>query len=406
MRSLRAGSIGSMRAWLPSRRSTEHHSGAFSMRPLGHVRSESGAASGEKRPVLLERHLLGGHVLGRHGGSLRLVGKPERPLRLQGARRRARCGRSPLGKQEEAGQVRGAHTRLKDGGAIRRAVKANYRVRPCAGVASARSGSACGSASSAPPSGSCSGTSAAADIGRGRRREPTPAGTPAASRPRRRSPIVEPEVVEVGDVDQPGEPEVGTVEPRPPPTRAAPAKKPPPVKKAAPRRRRAGRRRRRRPKKAPAKKQAPPPGCPDDEGICPTTHRSRRSSARSCSTCRACSPTTAPPGPLLRDEALPSPTACEGEALSRSVASATCTDWMPGTTAALLHVGRHLRRRRQHLHGGGAVGGVAEVHVVDVDRRPRRARRRRRRSSPGGRRCGRRGGCGPAAGRRRGRRSS
>ena len=34
MRSLRAGSIGSISAWLPSRRSTEHHSGACSMRLL------------------------------------------------------------------------------------------------------------------------------------------------------------------------------------------------------------------------------------------------------------------------------------------------------------------------------------------------------------------------------------
>ena len=32
MRRLRAGSIGSMSAWFPSRRSTEHHSGAFVMR--------------------------------------------------------------------------------------------------------------------------------------------------------------------------------------------------------------------------------------------------------------------------------------------------------------------------------------------------------------------------------------
>jgi hypothetical protein len=39
MRILRVGSIGSMSAWLPSRRSTEHHSGAFSMTTSGHVRS-------------------------------------------------------------------------------------------------------------------------------------------------------------------------------------------------------------------------------------------------------------------------------------------------------------------------------------------------------------------------------
>ena len=41
MRSLRVGSIGSMRAWLPSRRSTEHHSGALSMTTFGQVRSVS-----------------------------------------------------------------------------------------------------------------------------------------------------------------------------------------------------------------------------------------------------------------------------------------------------------------------------------------------------------------------------
>ena len=41
MCSLRAGSIGSISAWLPSRRSTEHHSGALSMTRLGQVRSVS-----------------------------------------------------------------------------------------------------------------------------------------------------------------------------------------------------------------------------------------------------------------------------------------------------------------------------------------------------------------------------
>ncbi len=39
MRRLRVGSIGSMSAWLPSRRSTEHHSGAVSMTWSGQVRS-------------------------------------------------------------------------------------------------------------------------------------------------------------------------------------------------------------------------------------------------------------------------------------------------------------------------------------------------------------------------------
>src|SRR3954470_20086542 len=37
--SLRLGSMGSMRAWLPSRRSTAHHMGAWSWRLSGQVRS-------------------------------------------------------------------------------------------------------------------------------------------------------------------------------------------------------------------------------------------------------------------------------------------------------------------------------------------------------------------------------
>ena len=41
MRRLRVGSIGSISAWLPSRRSTEHHSGALSMITFGQVRSVS-----------------------------------------------------------------------------------------------------------------------------------------------------------------------------------------------------------------------------------------------------------------------------------------------------------------------------------------------------------------------------
>ena len=39
MRSLRAGVIGSMRAWLPSRRSTAHQRGAWVMTVFGQVRS-------------------------------------------------------------------------------------------------------------------------------------------------------------------------------------------------------------------------------------------------------------------------------------------------------------------------------------------------------------------------------
>src|SRR5262245_9649059 len=48
MRRLRAGSMGSIRAWLPSRRSTEHHRGALVMRWLGQERSSSASGSGRK----------------------------------------------------------------------------------------------------------------------------------------------------------------------------------------------------------------------------------------------------------------------------------------------------------------------------------------------------------------------
>ena len=61
MRRLRSGSIGSIRAWLPSRRSTEHHSGACIER-LGPARCDPGAAvERRRRAVLVERHGLGGH---------------------------------------------------------------------------------------------------------------------------------------------------------------------------------------------------------------------------------------------------------------------------------------------------------------------------------------------------------
>ena len=46
MRRLRSGSIGSMRAWLPSRRSTLHHSGAFVIWRFGHFRSGRCRGSG------------------------------------------------------------------------------------------------------------------------------------------------------------------------------------------------------------------------------------------------------------------------------------------------------------------------------------------------------------------------
>lgn len=45
MRRFRSGLIGSISAWLPSRRSTAHHSGAVSMTLSGHVRSGSETGS-------------------------------------------------------------------------------------------------------------------------------------------------------------------------------------------------------------------------------------------------------------------------------------------------------------------------------------------------------------------------
>src|SRR5262245_34509323 len=56
MRRLRCGLIGSIRAWLPSRRSTAHHIGARSTILSGHVRSASAtdstsSAKGRYRPT-------------------------------------------------------------------------------------------------------------------------------------------------------------------------------------------------------------------------------------------------------------------------------------------------------------------------------------------------------------------
>ena len=54
MRRLRVGSIGSISAWLPSRRSTEHHSGALSMIRFGP--RAVGEHERDLRAVLAERH--------------------------------------------------------------------------------------------------------------------------------------------------------------------------------------------------------------------------------------------------------------------------------------------------------------------------------------------------------------
>ena len=86
----------------------------------------------------------------------------------------------------------------------------------------------------------------------------------------------------------------------------------------------------------------------------------------------------------------------------------TCTDRMPRHARA----GAPAPRRgtsgvvASTCMAAAPSGRVAEVHVVDVDAGLGEGRWRPRRSSPGGRRCGRRAGCAPAAGRRRGRRAS
>ena len=90
IRRLRAGSIGSMRAWLPSRRSTEHHSGAFSMRLSGQVRS--GEREREERPVLLEGHALRGHGFRGHRRFLSLFRDKKKPPAMG----RRSSGRTPM----------------------------------------------------------------------------------------------------------------------------------------------------------------------------------------------------------------------------------------------------------------------------------------------------------------------
>jgi len=97
------------------------------------------------------------------------------------------------------------------------------------------------------------------------RPQPAPAAPAAAPRPATPAPpvlpalpIVRPEVLEVGDVEQPGEPDVGTVDLREPEA-GAPAKKAPAKKKAAVR------------KKA-APKVVAAWVTPDPDGTCPTSH--------------------------------------------------------------------------------------------------------------------------------------
>src|SRR5262245_35233245 len=74
MRSLRAGSIGSISAWLPSRRSTEHHSGALSITRFGHVRSVSTSGT---NGAYLEKDMALGVTGG--GGMAHLLRKRKNP---------------------------------------------------------------------------------------------------------------------------------------------------------------------------------------------------------------------------------------------------------------------------------------------------------------------------------------
>ena len=85
---LALGSIGSMRAWLPSRRSTEHHSGAASMRRFGPRAVGDGERQRQERLVLLERHRLRGGGRRGHRGSPVWVRAGKRKNLLAGRRRR------------------------------------------------------------------------------------------------------------------------------------------------------------------------------------------------------------------------------------------------------------------------------------------------------------------------------
>src|SRR5262249_58638298 len=103
MRRLRSGSIGSMSAWFPSRKSTEHQRGAFTSCLLGQVRS--GRESGMKARYLSKAIFFG--VAGRGGMSFSprvefgLLSPPEIKnllATLSQEARRAQEWRSPLHK--------------------------------------------------------------------------------------------------------------------------------------------------------------------------------------------------------------------------------------------------------------------------------------------------------------------
>src|SRR5215470_7354069 len=106
MRRFRSGSIGSMRAWLPSRRSTEHQRGAFTSFLSGQIRS--GSSSGMKGRYLSKAIFLG--VTGRGGmftpRQARVVPENKKPPgdTVAGGSASARL-RSPLHKKEAQERV-------------------------------------------------------------------------------------------------------------------------------------------------------------------------------------------------------------------------------------------------------------------------------------------------------------
>src|SRR5215831_5839262 len=106
MRRFRSGSIGSMRAWLPSRRSTEHQRGALTSFLSGQVRS--GSSSGMKGRYLAKAIFLG--VTGRGGmftpRQARVVPENKKPPgdTVAGGSASARL-RSPLHKKEAQERV-------------------------------------------------------------------------------------------------------------------------------------------------------------------------------------------------------------------------------------------------------------------------------------------------------------
>src|SRR4051794_27429619 len=94
--------MGSISAWLPSRRSTEHHSGAFSMRTLGQRRSGSSSGNGREGFFFLERLPFCGCGCGGVRCSFRVSGKSKTSW-PGGAGGVWRAGRgSPSGKKEGA----------------------------------------------------------------------------------------------------------------------------------------------------------------------------------------------------------------------------------------------------------------------------------------------------------------